>query len=55
MDAREPVQVDDLIDLSGLSTPQVLAELTMLQIQGYVKEHDGKRYTRSVETRDESE
>ena len=55
MDTREPVQVDDLIDLSGLSTPQVLAELTMLQIQGYVKEHDGKRYTRSVETRDESE
>lgn len=55
MDTRQPVQVDDLIDLSGLSTPQVLAELTMLQIQGYVKEHDGKRYTRSVETRGESE
>jgi len=43
----------DLIADSGLSTPQVLAELTMLQIGGYVREHDGKRYTRTVELRDD--
>ena len=53
LDAREPVQIDDLIADSGLSTPQVLAELTMLQIGGYVREHDGKRYTRTVELRDD--
>ena len=52
LDAREPAQIDDLIADSGLSTPQVLAELTMLQIEGYVREHDGKRYTRTVELRD---
>ncbi len=53
LDAREPVQIDDLIADSGLSTPQVLAELTMLQIGGCVREHDGKRYTRTVELRDD--
>ncbi|MBQ9493496.1 MAG: DNA-processing protein DprA [Oscillibacter sp.] len=53
LDAREPVQVDDLIDQSGLPTRQVLSELTMLQIDGYVQEHSGKRYTRLVEVRDE--
>ena len=54
MDPREPAYVDEIIDQSGLPARQVLADLTMLQIEGYVREHDGKRYTRLAEARDES-
>ena len=52
MDLVEPIQADDLIDLSGLSTRQVLTELTMLEIDGYIKQYPGKRYTRLVNVRD---
>ena len=53
MDTQDPVQADDLIVLSGLPTPQALAELTMLEIGGYVKQFPGKRYARLVEVKDE--
>ena len=53
MDTQSPVQADDLIDLSGLPTRQVLADLTMLEIGGYVKRFPGKRYTRLAELKDE--
>ena len=46
--------VDDLIEQSGLSARQVLSDLTLLQIDGYVSEHSGKRYTRLVELRDDA-
>jgi DNA processing protein len=52
MSAEDPIQADDLIDLSGLPTRQVLADLTMLEIGGYVKQYPGKRYTRLAEVRD---
>lgn len=48
MDLNEPIQADDLIDLSGLSTRQVLTELTMLEIGGHIRQYPGKRYTRLV-------
>ena len=54
MSLHDPVQVDDLIDLSGLPTRQVLADLTMLEIGGYVRQYPGKRYTRLAEVKDES-
>ncbi|MBR3570686.1 MAG: DNA-processing protein DprA [Oscillibacter sp.] len=53
MSAEDPVQADDLIDLSGLPTRQVLADLTMLEIGGYVKQYPGKRYTRLAEVRED--
>lgn len=52
MNPHDPVQADDLIDLSGLPTRQVLADLTMLEIGGYVRQFPGKRYTRLVEVKD---
>ena len=54
MDAQTPVHVDDLIEQSGLSARQVLSELTLLQIDGYISEHSGKRYTRLIELRDDA-
>ena len=54
MDAQTPVHVDDLIEQSGLSARQVLSDLTLLQIDGYVSEHSGKRYTRLVELRNDA-
>lgn len=39
------MQVDDLIRLSGLSAPEALSELTMLQILGVVSQEPGKRFT----------
>ena len=54
MNPLTPVQADELIERSGLPTRQVLSELTMLQIDGYIREHSGKRYTRLVEIRGET-
>lgn len=48
MDEREPILVDELIDQSGIPTRRVLSALTVLEIDGYVKQHSGKRYTRTV-------
>ena len=49
MDIETPIHVDDLTDLSGLSTRQVLSNLTLLEIDGYIQQHAGKRYTRLVD------
>ena len=43
-----PIQVDDLIELSGIPTRRVLSALTMLEIENYVTQHSGKHYTRAV-------
>jgi len=45
---EEPIQVDDLIELSGIPTRRVLSALTMLEIENYVTQHSGKHYTRAV-------
>lgn len=45
---EEPMQVDDLIESSDIPTRRVLSALTMLELDGLVKQHSGKRYTRTV-------
>nr|WP_326212259.1 DNA-processing protein DprA [uncultured Oscillibacter sp.] len=42
------VQVDDLIESTGIPARRVSSALTMLEIDGCVRQHDGKRYTRTV-------
>lgn len=42
---REPVHIDDLIDATAMDAATVLAELTMLQIDGVVNQEPGKRFT----------
>ena len=43
-----PIQVDDLIQASGIPTRRVLSALTILEIDGLVQQHSGKFYTRTV-------
>ena len=45
---EEPSLVDDLIDQSNIPTRRVLSALTVLEIEGHVAQHPGKRYTRTV-------
>ena len=44
----EPVQADDLTELVEIPTRRVLSALTVLEIDQYVAQHPGKRYTRTV-------
>ncbi|MCC8048513.1 MAG: DNA-processing protein DprA [Oscillospiraceae bacterium] len=39
--------IDDIISASGLTAPQVLSQLTMLQIKGFVRQGAGKRFSRT--------
>lgn len=48
LEPEGPVQVDDLIESTGISARRVSSALTMLEIDGCVRQHDGKRYTRTV-------
>lgn len=43
------IHVDDLIEKTGLPTHTVLAELTMLQIKGFVSPEPGKRFTLNIQ------
>ena len=45
---RASRHVDDIIDLSRLPASTVLSELTMLQIKGFVRQEQGKRFTLNV-------
>jgi len=45
---EKPIQVDDLVETAGIPARRVLSALTMLEIDGYVLQHSGKRYTRTV-------
>ena len=49
LDPERPVQVDDLIETTGIPARRVSSALTMLEIDGCAAQHDGKRYTRTVE------
>ena len=44
--------VDDLIEQTGIPTRRVLSALTLLEIEGLVTQHSGKRYTRAVTLRE---
>ena len=48
LDGMEPKLVDDLIEESGIPTRRVLSALTVLEIDNLVRQHSGKRYTRTV-------
>ena len=41
----ETLHIDDLIEKTGLSTATVLAQMTMLEIRGYVRREPGRRYS----------
>lgn len=49
--AETPIQVDDLIQSTGIPARRVSSALTMLEIDGLVLQHSGKRYTRTAELR----
>ena len=51
----EPMLVDDLIDAAGIPTRRVLSALTLLEMEQWVCQHSGKRYTRTVTLRESSE
>ena len=48
LEPEGPIQVDDLIERTGIPARRVSSALTMLEIDGCVAQHDGKRYTRTV-------
>lgn len=48
LEPEEPIQVDDLIQTTGIPARRVSSALTMLEIDGMVRQHSGKRYTRTV-------
>ena len=43
---RPEMLADEITEAAGLSAPETLAALTMLQVAGYVAQGTGKRYTR---------
>ena len=45
---KDPIHIDDLIDAVGLPAPAVLADLTMLQIDGVVSQEPGKRFILNI-------
>lgn len=45
---EDPIQVDDLIQATGIPARRVSSALTLLEIDGCVRQHSGKRYTRTV-------
>lgn len=49
LEPEAPTQVDDLIQATGVPARRVSSALTMLEIDGCVQQHSGKRYTRTVE------
>lgn len=48
LDSEVPALVDDLIERTEIPTRRVLSALTMLELDRYVTQHSGKRYTRTV-------
>lgn len=45
------MQVDEIIERTGLSPAKVLADLTLLQLKGYVSQQSGKRFTLNIKTK----
>ena len=48
LEPEDSIQVDDLIQTTGIPARRVSSALTMLEIDGMVHQHSGKRYTRTV-------
>lgn len=45
------MHVDDIIESTGFSPARVLADLTILQLKGYVSQESGKRFTLNITTK----
>lgn len=45
---RASMHVDDIINLSGFKPSKVLADLTLLQIKGFVRQEGGKHFTLNI-------
>lgn len=48
LEPESPIQVDDLIQTTGIPARRVSSALTVLEIDGHIRQHSGKRYTRTV-------
>lgn len=48
---RSGVHVDDIIEKTRLSPAKVLAELTILQLKGFVRQESGKRFSLNIGTK----
>lgn len=51
LEPEKPAQVDELIQATEIPARRVLSALTMLEIDGLVRQHSGKSYTRTVTLR----
>lgn len=51
---REAMQVDEIIERTGLSPAKVLADLTLLQLKGCVSQQSGKRFTLNIKRSEDS-
>ena len=45
---KKSAHIDDIIETTGLSAPKVLAQLTVLEIKGYVKREAGRRISLNI-------
>lgn len=45
---KPSMHVDDITELAGLSVQETLAELTLLELEGYVTQERGKRFTLNI-------
>ena len=45
---QQPVKADDVVERTQLPARRVLSALTILQVQGYVREESGKRFSLAV-------
>ena len=50
--AQGEKQVDDLIELTQIPARRVLSALTMLELDGYVAQSGGKRFSIQVELKE---
>ena len=48
---EKSMHIDDIIEKTELTAPEVLSELTLLQIKGFVAQESGKRFTLMISKR----
>ena len=48
LEAEAPTHVDDLIEVTGIPARRAASALTLLEVDGLVRQSDGKRYIRTV-------
>lgn len=48
---KQPMHIDDIIEATGLPTATVLAQLTFMEIKGYVRREPGRRFALNIDRR----